>query len=245
MTSQKLLLPVRVPELGPSLGKALTGSGRPPGDLPLDGFRLQLVSRLLDASGEARRLAAGGERDAALEALDSRTWLDAWERTVNGIATAVVERVNARLDVEAWAARMPRRYRRKVLLDPVELRGVSSRIGAAGAMLVPALDTLHAQAARLRDAMAADRTALGDWQDAVLTAARRLEAAWLALEEQVTAELGRWDAVAEALTRWRRPLWPVAAVGVPSLAAATWLGLVLGGYVAAPEWLRQVWAWFS
>lgn len=245
MTSPKLLLPVRVPELGPSLGKVLTGSGRPAGELPLDAFRLQLISRLLDASGEARRLAADDKRDAALQALGSRTWLDAWEQTVNGIAGAVVARVNARLDAEAWAARMPRRYRRKVLLDPVELRGVSSRIGAAGAMLVPALDALHARAERLRGATAAEREALTEWQDALLTAARRLEAAWLALEEQVTAELGRWDAVAEGLMRWRRPLWPVAAVGIPSVAAATWLGLVLGGYLAPPGWLRQVWAWLS
>jgi hypothetical protein len=241
MTSPKLLVPIRVPELGPSLGKVLTGTGRAPDPL-VERERLLLVTRLFEASGEARRLAAEGQRAGAVAALGLPVWLDAWEQAVSAIARALIERVNAELDAEARAVRMPRRLRRKVALDAVEVRGLTGRLGGAGAALVPALDTLQACGEALLAASAADRSPLDDWQRALLTAARKLEAAWLALEEQLDGEAARWREVAAAVAAWRRPLWPVVAVGIPALAAATWLGLVLGGYVPAPWWLAQMWA---
>lgn len=245
MTGPKLLLPVRVPELGPALGKVVTGTGRADGRVPLDGFRLQLVGRLFNASGEARRLAGAGERDGAIAALDAPVWLEAWERTTAGIAGVLVERVNRRLAAEARAVRMPRRARRRVTLDPVEVRGVSSRLGASGAGLVPTLDDLHARATDLRAAVVGEGEALERWQEALTAAAGRTEAAWLSLEAAVETELARWDDVAATIARWRRAWWPVFAVGVPALALAAWLGLVMGGYVAAPDWLRRVWMWLS
>jgi predicted acyl esterase len=108
--------------------------------------------------------------------------------------------------------------------------------------LVAALDDLQAKGARLESATAADRSALDDWQRALLTAARRLEAAWLALEEQLAEETNRWREAVGLVAAWRRPLWPVAAVAVPALAAAGWLGLILGGYARAPGWLQRAWS---
>src|SRR5260221_713534 len=70
-------------------------------------------------------------------------------------------------------------------------------------------------------------------------AARRLEAAWLALEGEVEEERRRWTPEIETLTRWRPALWPVALLWAPIAAALIWLGLVLGGYLPAPEWLAQ------
>lgn len=242
MTSPKLLLPIRIPELGPSLGRLLTGTGRAAPDPALERQRVILLGRLIEASGEARRLAAAGSRAEAVDAVGLEMWLDVWERAVSGIARDLVDRTNARLDAEARAVRMPRRLRRRVLLDDAEVRGVSGRLGAAGAELVPALDTLHERGERLLGATVGDRGALEGWQQALLTAARRLEAAWLQLEEQADEELARARAVAETVARWRRPLWPVAAVGVPLLAAAAWLGLVLGGYLPAPIWLVRFWS---
>jgi hypothetical protein len=137
---------------------------------------------------------------------------------------------------------MPRRLRRRVVLDTAEVRGLTGRLGAAGAGLVPALDDLQARGRRLLSAAATDRAALEEWQRALLTAARRLEAAWLALEEQLADETARWREAVALVAAWRRPLWPVAAVGVPALAAAAWLGLVLGGYLPAPAWLQRVWS---
>jgi hypothetical protein len=119
---------------------------------------------------------------------------------------------------------------------------VTGRLGAAGADLVPALDALQARGERLLQASANDRGALDEWQQALLLAARRLEAAWLALEEQADAELTRSQEEAAAVARWRRPVWPLLAVGAPALAVATWLGLVMGGYVAAPAWLSRIWS---
>jgi hypothetical protein len=242
MTSPKLLLPIRVPELGPSLGKVLTGTGREPADPVIERARIALVGRLLEASGEARRLAADGERVGAIAALALEVWLDAWEQTVGGIARMLVERVNARLAANARAVRMPRRLRRKVLLDAAEERGLRGRLGASGAGLVTALDVLSRLGERLLAAPVTERQVLDEWQQGLLISARRLEAAWLALEDQLHQEERQWEDVADTVARWRRPLWPIAAVGVPALAGAAWLGMVLGGYVPAPNWLRQVWA---
>ena len=242
MTHAKILIPVRVPELGPALGKLLTGSGQSPADVTLDRQRLAMVGRLIEAAGEARRLAAEGARPEAVQAVGLELWMEVWERAVNGVARDLVERANRQLEAEARAGRMPRRLRRRVVLDAAEVRGLTGRLGAAGAGLVPALDDLQARGRRLLSAAATDRAALEEWQRALLTAARRLEAAWLALEEQLADETARWREAVALVAAWRRPLWPVAAVGVPALAAAAWLGLVLGGYLPAPAWLQRVWS---
>jgi len=240
VTNDHLRIPVRVPELGPSVGKLVTGTGRAAPDPALERQRVLLLARLIEAAGEARRLAAEGSRAEAVRALGLDRWLDAWERAVSAIAQSLVKRLNERLEAEAKAVRMPRRLRRRVLLDAVEVRGLSGRLGAAGAGLVPALDELQAASDRLIDGTT--RAALDEWQESLLTAGRRLEAAWLALEEHVEQEEARWRDAMALVSAWRRPLWLVAAVGVPALAAATWLGLIMGGYVPAPEWLARAWS---
>jgi hypothetical protein len=137
---------------------------------------------------------------------------------------------------------MPRRLRRRVGLDAAEVRGLTGRLGAAGAGLVSALDDLQIRGQALVTAAATDRGALDEWQRTLLTAARRLEAAWLALEEQLADETARWREAVALVAAWRRPLWPVAAAGVPAIAAAVWLGLVLGGYLRPPDWLQRAWS---
>ena len=67
--------------------------------------------------------------------------------------------------------------------------------------------------------------------------ARRLEAAWLALEAVVAEEERRWSPELESLERWRPSLWPLLILWTPVAAALVWLGLALGGYVPAPTWL--------
>src|SRR5437879_146652 len=89
----------------------------------------------------------------------------------------------------------------------------------------------------VRDASVLDKAAHAEWQDALRGAARRLEAAWLALEAVAMEEERRWSPEIEALERWRPSLWPVVVLWAPFAAALVWLGLILGGYVAAPLWL--------
>ncbi len=241
MTNPKLLLPLRIPELGPSLGKLVTGTGRTPGGLRLDDVRYRLVTRILECAGEGRRLAAREERNAAIAAVGRTAWLEAWEEAVAGAAERLTERVTARLDGEAEAVRMPKRLRRWVELDAAESRALTARLGSAGATLVPALDALQSQADRAVRATALERDAVEAWQEALRTAARRMEAAWFALEDAVDAEAVRWEAVADDIGRWRRSLWPVVLVGLLGLAGAVWLGLVLGGYLPSPSWLTSLW----
>jgi hypothetical protein len=76
-----------------------------------------------------------------------------------------------------------------------------------------------------------------EWQDALRAAARRLEAAWLALETAVAEERLRWAIETDAIAQWRPALWPVILLWTPLAAGLIWLGLVLGGYLPAPAWL--------
>lgn len=239
--SRKLLLPIRVPELGPHLGKLVAATGRRPGGLPLDAVRHQLATRVMEAAGEARRLAARDERDAALEAVGRAAWLAAWEEAAGSTTDMIVSQVRTHLDAEARAVRMPVRRRERLLPAPTYERALRARLGSTGAALVPALDALAAASERARVATARERDAVEAWQHALTTCARQLEAAWLALEEAVAQELMAWERVADRVALWRRSLWPVFAVGIVLAALSVWLGLVLGGYLAAPSWFTEVW----
>jgi hypothetical protein len=241
MTSPKLLLPLRIPELGPSFGKLVTGTGRAPGGTALDAPRHRLVTRMMEHAGEARRLTGNEERGPAVAALGREAWLAAWEEAVGTVAEGLAQRIDERLAAEARAVRMPRRLRRRVLLEPAERRALAARLGSSGALLIPALDNLQRRGETALAATALERENVTAWQDALKTAARRLEAAWLALEDAVELEAGRWTDVADRVAAWRKPLWPVFVVGGIVLLAALWLGLTFGGYLPAPAWLVRLW----
>jgi hypothetical protein len=40
--------------------------------------------------------------------------------------------------------------------------------------------------------------------------------------------------------RWRKPWWPVVMVAMVALPLATWIGLMVGGYLAVPDWVGTV-----
>jgi hypothetical protein len=46
----------------------------------------------------------------------------------------------------------------------------------------------------------------------------------------------------DEVARWRKPLWPVAVVGLMAVGLAVWLGLVLGGYIDSPAWFTWIWS---
>ncbi len=241
MTGSKLLLPLRIPELGPFLGKLVIGTGRTPGSVRLDDIRTRLVTRVIEAAGEARRLSANEERGPSVAALGRAAWLAAWDEAVGALAAMLVARVDAQLEAEARAVRMPRRLRRRVALDDGERRSVAARLGSSGAILIPALDAVERCGEAALAATSLERDDVTAWQESLKTAARRLEAAWLALEDAVDAEAARWAEVADRVAQWRKPLWPVWVVGAVGLVLAAWVGLMFGGYLPAPEWLIRLW----
>src|SRR5205807_1884739 len=150
--------------------------------VPIDDVREALATRVLELAGEARAAAAQEDRDRVLDAVSRRAWLAAWERAVRRVAERVIEALDERIARAAWQVRMPpRRWRRRLLSTP-EKRAVAARLATGGEPLVAALDALDAVAARVRDASVLDKAAHAEWQEALRGAARRLEAASLALE---------------------------------------------------------------
>ena len=234
-------LPLRVPELGPSLGKLVTGTGRVFGEFSLDANRCHLATRVMEMAGEARRLVANDERSAALGTLGRNGWMTAWEETVGAATAKLVDYLTNHLDAEAAAVRMPKRARQRVVIDETESRAIGARLGSAGADLIPFLDQIEAESVTLQQATKFERDALESWQRAQTAAARSLEAAWLELEDRVDQEFATWRAVADEIARWRKPLWPVVVSGVIGLLGAVWGGALLGGFVAPPEWMRGLW----
>lgn len=242
MTGAQVLLPLRVPELGPYLGKVVSGTGRQPGGLRLDAVRVRLAGRIFEAAGEARRLASRDRRDDAVSAIGRTRWLEAWEEAVGSTTTLLLDRAQAQLAAEMRAVRLPGRLRRRFQPGVEERVAVSARLGSAAAVLVASLDEVERCGAAAVAATGLQREAVVTWQTALCTAGRRLEAAWLELENTVEDEAAQWRDVLHEVSQWRPALWPMLVVGGLAVAAAAWLGLVLGGYVAAPAWLQMVWS---
>jgi hypothetical protein len=230
-----------VPELGPSLGR-LTDPAQPaagPLDLRLDDIRLKLVTGVFELAGAGRSFAAAGDPVGAATSLNRVAWLTLWEQAVAASAERVTSTVNARLEEAAAESRYPRRKLREVALTPADTRAIAARLGGGGAPFVAALDELEqatygisSQGARERGGTAAT------WRAALSAAARRLEAAWIALEEAVEREQLRWQADVRRVHAWRLPRWPLWLITALVLGAATYLGLVLGGYVPVPPVLE-------
>jgi hypothetical protein len=235
----KIPMPLRVPELAPSLGRVIVARRREPPWVPLDDIREELATAVLELAGEGRGAAAREDRAQVLEVTGRRAWAAAWDQAVRRAAARVADALEAEIVRTARQVRLPRRRLKARLLAMGEKRAIAARFGTGGATFVAALDELDAAAARVQGATVLDKDAHLAWQDALRSAARRLEAAWLALEAEVEEERRRWTPEIETLARWRPALWPVALLWVPIAAALIWLGLVLGGYLPAPEWLAQ------
>lgn len=233
----KILMPLRVPELAPSLGRVLVPRHVTEPWVPLVDIREELATRIIELGGEARGAAAREKREQVLEALSRRAWLAAWERAVRRSAERVAEALDHAIADAARRVRMPRHEWRRRLLSGGERRAIAARLGSGAERFVAALDALDGAADRARQASVLDKEAHVEWQDALRAAARRLEAAWLALEDETAAEARRWSPEIEAVAVWRPSLWPIFALWTPLAAVGIWLALVLGGYVPAPPWL--------
>jgi len=239
----KLLMPLRVPELAPSLGRIIVPRRLLDPWVPVDDIREELATRVLELGGEGRSAAAresdGDTRARVLEVTGRRAWTAAWDHAVRRAGARVADALDAEITRTGRQVRLPRLRLRRHLLSTAEKRAIVARLGTGGGPFVAALDELEAAAVRAGDASVLEKDAHAAWQEALRTVARRLEAAWLALEAEVDAERERWNSELEALAAWRPALWPIFVVWIPLAALLVWLGLILGGYVAAPAWLAS------
>ena len=226
------------PELGPSLGRLvdppLIRGDRGSLDLVLDDIRLDLVTGIFELAGAARSFAASGDRQGAIASLSRVAWLDLWERAVAAAAERLAEVVNAKLSEAAMESRLPTRQLEAFRLKAEDVRAITSRLGSGGASFVSALDALEQTVPSASASGIRGWAGQEEWQRALAAAARRLEAAWLALSAGAWAEQDRWKVEIDRARAWRRPAWPLWLISVSVLAAATYLGLVLGGYLPVP-----------
>lgn len=224
-----------VPELGPLLGRLTdTAVPAPRTALALDDIRYALVSELFELCAAARDFANEGDAGGAAASLGRRAWLDAWERAVEAVAERVEQRIDLRLRAAARESRMPARRLARLLLDDEERRAICVRLGVAGGPFVAALDALEGTV----PAIARDEAALRRWHDALGHVARRLEVAWYALADAAAEEEAAWDAEIARVRAWHRARWPLWAITAVLLGVAGYLGLVLGGFVPVPPFLR-------
>src|SRR6266508_4871630 len=222
----KLLMPLRVPELAPSLGRIIVPRRLLDPWVPLDDIREELATRVLELGGEGRAAAAreadGDTRARVLEVTGRRAWAAAWDHAVRRAGARVADALDAEITRTARQVRLPRLQLRRHHLSNAEKRAIVARLGTGGGPFVAALDELEAAAARAADASVLDKDSHTAWQEALRTVARRLEAAWLALEAEVDEERGRWAPEIDAIAAWRPSLWPVYVVWAPVASLLIW-----------------------
>jgi hypothetical protein len=233
----------RLPELGPWLGRLCALPAGPARRVPLEDVRIALASATLDLAGAARDF-ADGDRAAAVSAFRARDWRSAWTTAVSTAA----ERTRAVLG-EAFAAaaaesRFPSRRLRDLQVTPTELGAITARLGARGASFEAHLAQLDELAGPASAAGPAGEAAFARWWTGVTDAARALDSSWHAVEEAADAEVERWQGEVNRVRAWRRPRWVLWLVSALVLAVASWLGLMLGGYVAVPGWFLPVAEWW-
>lgn len=232
--------PELIPELGPLLGRVAVPEGPASGLVPLDDIRLKLVTELFDLAGAAREFASSGDVSSALQSLSRQGWLAAWERAVDAAAERVASRIEARLRSGAAESRLPKKRLARVLLSADERRGIAVRIGVGGASLIEALDIMEPLARRAgRDPQGVDA-----WRAAIAGVARRTDSAWAALEQAAAREEAAWQEDVSHVRAWRRPRLPLWIVTIAVLGLALWLGLMLGGFVVVPGFLRPLAEWW-
>lgn len=236
-----------VPELGPSLGRLTEPPLGVPapgaGGLRLDDIRIDLVTGLFELAGAARSFASAGDTQGAMASLGRAEWLGLWERAVETAARRIAAWVNDRLEDAAAVSRFPPKRLRRLVLRPEDTRAIAARLGAGGAPFVTALDFLE-QASRSASGSRASGQDPARWRDALTAAARRLEAAWIALETAAAAEQRRWQVDIERVHDWHRPLWPLWLLTALVLGLAGYVGLVLGGYLPVRPPLKGLAQWW-
>jgi hypothetical protein len=203
----------------------------PAGRIPLDDLRLDLVTAVFEHAAAARGF--GDDPPAAAAALGRAAWLGPWEQTVAGAAARLADHVERQLRAAATEARLPPKQRARLPLSESDRREIAGRLGAGSLPLFRSVEALERAIPSLRASATPHDPVVEEWREALLAVARRLEAAWISLEEAAAREPAVWSPAVEEVRAWRRPAWPLWVVTAVVLLVATYLGLVLGGYIPA------------
>jgi hypothetical protein len=242
---------LEIPELGPYLGRLVAPPVIETGQrhwIPLEDIRYELVTEVFVRSGEAREWCAADDPDLTIATLGRSVWLGLWERALTAVSQRASQAINARLEAAAAESRMPGRLRRRLPLGPDEAFALHSRLDAGSGPFREAVDRLETAAHAARAAQGKGPAA-ENWSNLLTTVARRLESAWLCLEEAAEKEWVRWAGDVEEVRAWRRPMWPLVLISLLILATAAYVGLLLGGYLPVPgplegpvEWVWERWS---
>lgn len=155
-------------------------------------------------------------------------WLAAWHPVTDTVLELLSGDLHARATAAGQASLAPDKVVRSAQLDEEDRRILRARLASAA---IP-----------LEQVVAARAGSLGPRGFPAVGGA--VEESWLTLEATVAAVAGEWAPRVAAVARWRRPLrrlWWATAIAV---AAATVLGLLLGGYLPAPRWLEPLVTWW-
>ncbi len=219
-----------VPELGPALGRLTARPGVAAGPIPLDDLRLQLVTVVFEHAATAR---AFMDDPAAASALNRAVWLGAWEDTVAAVAARLGDYIDRELAAAAAESRLPRKQRERLPLAESDRRAIAGRLGAGSLPFFRSLDALDRTIPAASATGSRAEAGVKEWREALLAVARRLESAWIGLEEAAGREPATWASAIEQVRAWRRPTWPVWTATAVLLLAAAYVGLVFGGYLPA------------
>lgn len=217
--------PLQIPELGPALGRLIVPLDAPSASGMLESLapvRLELATALFERAGRARHAVVRGDARGAAEFLGAGGWEAEWQRAAAAAALIVRERIDAALAKAAVGSGFPTRRLQRVVVTDDEGEGIALRLRASGAPLRVAGQALD-QA----------RTA-GGWPDALIATARALESAWLGLEESARAEEEAWHPEVARIASWHAARWPRWVAATAIVALASYIGLVLGGYLPVP-----------
>ncbi len=210
---------IRTVELGPWLGRLVTPPDPPSiAEALLSEVRLQLLTAVFQRT----------------------EWLAAWQAAVGSGGSLVGAEVEERIRAAALESRYPARRLRQTLPTNEDREILLARLSAAGIGLETVVNRLTSRpAGRLADTQERSTRELEDASNLRMICGE-LEVAWDRLVKTANDELAKADRIAADIRGWRRPLAPLILGSTVLLTAATWVGLVLGGYLRAPGWFLPV-----
>ena len=219
-----------LPELGPFLGHLATADAPASRDPELEPVRLAMLSALFQRAGRVRALLADGDAEGARAVMSPEVWLGIWEGAVAGAAEALLSGIERRLRDAAAGSRIRPRKVAALLPGAEDRRILDARLASAGIGLEQTLLELAKPGL--------------EWDESLRRTAGELTGAWDQLVALARQERGFWERRVADVRAWRRPWRPLLLTGAALLLLAVWVGLVLGGYLPVPAFLRPLTEWY-